>query len=283
MLLLQNSACGGELDVDMNAGGQNSLEPTENIVWEHPKKPPNGEYKVMCNWYSKKSSCASVPYMVIVKIDDTTKEHKGTMQSPGETQVVTTFKHNGGSSEDEKGTRIFKARENFLMILENYIAEEDQCSLITFGTRTHEIWSMQAVGNETKKRELSERARKEIRIAEDAATAFYDALVQCAQNVSAVHDHSPKFVLVLTDGSDTSSVKTKADALAALRGCPNVPHLLIIGIALPPEIKPIMEELCELTESSMFVEADGGAGELDKAFLKVAGIIEQASHVGAGK
>lgn len=40
---------GGELDVDMNAGGRMSEEPVENVAWQN--NPPDGTYKVVVNNY----------------------------------------------------------------------------------------------------------------------------------------------------------------------------------------------------------------------------------------
>lgn len=45
---------GGILDVDMNAGGGNTREPVENVVWA--TKPPDGSYKVVVNNFSHRES-----------------------------------------------------------------------------------------------------------------------------------------------------------------------------------------------------------------------------------
>ena len=46
----KHSLSGGELDVDMNAGGVSSIEPVENIFWREGGAP-TGTYKVFVNHY----------------------------------------------------------------------------------------------------------------------------------------------------------------------------------------------------------------------------------------
>jgi hypothetical protein len=48
----RKSLCGGELDVDMNAGGLMSEDPVENIFWRN--NPPVGTYSVMVNNFNKR-------------------------------------------------------------------------------------------------------------------------------------------------------------------------------------------------------------------------------------
>lgn len=52
---------GGTLDVDMNAGGGQSREPVENVVWE--TKPPDGPYQIRVHNFSQRE--ASNPGFVI--------------------------------------------------------------------------------------------------------------------------------------------------------------------------------------------------------------------------
>ena len=45
---------GGNLDVDMNAGGGSTREPVENVVWSKP--PPSGSYKVVVNNFNRRET-----------------------------------------------------------------------------------------------------------------------------------------------------------------------------------------------------------------------------------
>ena len=63
------SRCGGELDVDMNNGDRNSLEPVENIVWTDLIPPRNGKYRVYVHHYSLRGTEErKVPFQVAIKI-----------------------------------------------------------------------------------------------------------------------------------------------------------------------------------------------------------------------
>jgi hypothetical protein len=219
----------------------------------------------------------------MVKAGSETKFYERSIASQGSEELVTTYHYSGsggggpGGTLGLEGSRLYTARENFLNIFDKYIEDDDRCSFITFGTLVQTIWSMTAV--ESERPALREKAKNAFEIPENPTTAFYDALVRCAQDVTKVVDRSPKFVIMLTDGADTDSKNNKTKALEALRDCPTLPHLIIVGIQLPVEIKPDMLELCTLTVSSKFIEAKGGAAAVDAAFADVAKIIEQASHV----
>lgn len=45
---------GGQLDVDMNAGGGNTREPVENIFYPHDRPLPQGTFKVVVNQFSQR-------------------------------------------------------------------------------------------------------------------------------------------------------------------------------------------------------------------------------------
>ena len=52
----RKSACGGDLDVDMNAGGGHTREPVENIVYDKISKMRPGRYKLSVNCFSKRET-----------------------------------------------------------------------------------------------------------------------------------------------------------------------------------------------------------------------------------
>jgi len=168
-----------------------------------------------------------------------------------------------------RGARIERARDNLLKIFDEYIEDEDQLSMITFDHLTTEIFPLQEVG------ESRDRLRKE---ASDACrvsggTAFYDALIQSSQSFKNGLPESQQWIIALTDGADQHSKNTLEQALARVQGSPGKPNLIIVGIELRSNIKPLMEKLTTATESSVFIDASGGLQSLDEAFQQVAELI----------
>jgi len=94
---VKKSTCGGELDVDMNAGGRVSNEPVENVFWAQGKAP-HGKYKVcVCN-YAWKSKSPQGPYQYTIKVK-TGKEEKfynGTLSDTTAQHEVVQFTYAGG-------------------------------------------------------------------------------------------------------------------------------------------------------------------------------------------
>jgi uncharacterized protein YfaP (DUF2135 family) len=69
------SACGAELDVDMNAGGRNSNQPVENVVW--PGQPAAGTYRVQVDYFDYSSRRTPVPFRVRITTNGTAREITG--------------------------------------------------------------------------------------------------------------------------------------------------------------------------------------------------------------
>jgi hypothetical protein len=76
------NACGGELDVDMNAqGGRGSGSPVENVVW--PGKPPAGTYRVQVHYFDQAERRTPVPFTVRVTVAGERREVRGTASAAG--------------------------------------------------------------------------------------------------------------------------------------------------------------------------------------------------------
>ena len=67
----RKSACGGMLDVDMNAGGGHTREPVENIVYENISKMRPGRYRLEVHNFSKRET-KDVGFEVEIDIQGTT-------------------------------------------------------------------------------------------------------------------------------------------------------------------------------------------------------------------
>lgn len=83
-------ACGGEHDVDMNAGSNNSDRPVEHITWPEGAAPP-GEYKVNVNYYLAHDAPSTIPYTVEIKIGDAVKRLSKTAECCGTLAFVDSF------------------------------------------------------------------------------------------------------------------------------------------------------------------------------------------------
>ena len=73
-------ACGGELDVDMNAGGRRSAEPVENVVWADA--PPSGSFTVAVdNFNSRSDGDEATPYRIRIVRDGEVEIVEGAVAS----------------------------------------------------------------------------------------------------------------------------------------------------------------------------------------------------------
>lgn len=92
------SRSGGELDVDMNAGGPETNEPIENIYWPRGEAP-SGKYEVMVNYFAQQGGADPTPYTVDILNKGRRSHFQGVISPlPNHAQVVpiTTIEVTGG-------------------------------------------------------------------------------------------------------------------------------------------------------------------------------------------
>lgn len=94
----RGSACGGCLDVDMNAGTYMSETPVENIFWS--KKAPRGTYRVDVVCYSNRCNVSFTPFRVCVRKGNSTKYFEGHVGQSGDRTRVTEFTYGHGDESD---------------------------------------------------------------------------------------------------------------------------------------------------------------------------------------
>jgi len=92
--LNKSSSIGGLLDIDMNAGGNRSNEPIENIFWAKGNAQ-KGHYKVMVNYYANHGDHDPTDYKVRVVIDNQSKEFEGSLTKGDYKKVIYEFDYTG--------------------------------------------------------------------------------------------------------------------------------------------------------------------------------------------
>jgi len=83
------SACGGQLDVDMNES-PTSEQPVENIFWS-AGAAPKGEYKVLIEHFEHHAEEDLTPYRVLVDDGNGPKEYRGEITNDEPPRLVCTF------------------------------------------------------------------------------------------------------------------------------------------------------------------------------------------------
>jgi len=83
------SACGGQLDIDMNEA-PTSEQPVENIFWP-VGGAPKGEYKVLIEHFEQHAEEDMTPYRVLVDDGNGPKEYRGEITNDEPPRLVCTF------------------------------------------------------------------------------------------------------------------------------------------------------------------------------------------------
>eukprot|EP00441_Pelagodinium_beii_P033832 CAMPEP_0197637400 /NCGR_PEP_ID=MMETSP1338-20131121/12637_1 /TAXON_ID=43686 ORGANISM="Pelagodinium beii, Strain RCC1491" /NCGR_SAMPLE_ID=MMETSP1338 /ASSEMBLY_ACC=CAM_ASM_000754 /LENGTH=1270 /DNA_ID=CAMNT_0043209821 /DNA_START=41 /DNA_END=3853 /DNA_ORIENTATION=- len=167
-----------------------------------------------------------------------------------------------------RGLRMEKARENLLKIFDDYIEDEDQLTMLTFDHSVTVQFELQMVA--ANREALRRTAENACRVA--GGTAFYDALIKTVE-VLGTAEPGNQWIIALTDGADQHSKNSIFTALARIKAAAGQPNLIIVGIQLSDQVKPLMEKLATATEKSIFIDASGGLESLDDAFQQVAELI----------
>lgn len=98
------------------------------------------------------------------------------------------------------GTRIETAKMNALKVYDEHINDIDHMAFIVFGSNSKEVFPLQLVGE----RRQALRTEMDNSMTIKGLTAFYDAVMDCANNISKAPEAAKSYVIMLTDGEDTA-------------------------------------------------------------------------------
>lgn len=103
----KRSRTGGELDVDMNAGGPKSDEPVENIYF--PKnRAPAGKYKVYVDHYANHGSQDPTAFRCEVLVNGRVKKFSGEISDGEKIRLIYEFTLKGSSTRRTPAKPVFK-------------------------------------------------------------------------------------------------------------------------------------------------------------------------------
>jgi outer membrane protein OmpA-like peptidoglycan-associated protein len=145
----RRSRTGGELDVDMNAGGPNSNEPVENIYWDH-ENAKKGEYKVYIKHFRNHNcyDCLDpTSYFVRIKYNNIIKEFRGDIHYGQPKREIFRF-----NFSDLDYGEIELTRENMIK-LDKYIKGSSDKELAFVGLQ-------KIIGEDIKSKKWNEALRK---------------------------------------------------------------------------------------------------------------------------
>ena len=85
------SASGGQLDVDANAGCEDTISsPVENIFWPE-NGAPVGEYRVEVHYFAGCELGEPVPFRIRLLVDGQVSEFSGIIEHENDQKVITSF------------------------------------------------------------------------------------------------------------------------------------------------------------------------------------------------
>ena len=86
----RQSTCGGELDVDMNAGEPASQRPVENVYWPTGESP-SGKFRVLVHHYANQGGRDPTRFQVMIKVKGKSESFSGSLRSGDPLKLVREF------------------------------------------------------------------------------------------------------------------------------------------------------------------------------------------------
>jgi len=167
-------------------------EPVENIYWI---SAPVGQYK----FYVHNCTSNAVDFWIREKHKGVVKMHRGrTDQSDSKSHNF--FLDYRDPLQVAAPTRLQTTIDCICDIVQNQLRKEDQIGLMTFATDVRtDVPMTEKEGNE---RSLLDKVRK---MRTRGKTKFYGAVREATEKLKTLDGKTPKWIVALTDGKDTSS------------------------------------------------------------------------------
>jgi hypothetical protein len=86
----RQSSCGGELDVDMNAGGATSQRPVENVYWPTGGSP-TGKFRVYVHHFANHGGRDPTRFQVTIKLKGRSQSFSGSLRHGDDLKLVREF------------------------------------------------------------------------------------------------------------------------------------------------------------------------------------------------
>ena len=196
----RRSRCGGQLDVDMNAGASKSSTPVENCYWI---QAPPGQY----TFWAHNVNGRPVNFWIREKHKGTVVMHQGCTDQAGAISAKFTMLYRDPLQVSSK-TRLHTATKCICGIIQNQLKDHDDIGLTTFATDVKtDIRLQQKAGQEAQMLAVVKNMRTR------GKTQCYGAIRMAAEQLQS---DVPKWVVALTDGKDTESHSNDARKAAHL-------------------------------------------------------------------
>jgi Mg-chelatase subunit ChlD/uncharacterized protein YggT (Ycf19 family) len=165
------------------------------------------------------------------------------------------------------GYRINQTVTNLLSIFDNQCRANDSVGLVKFSDAVSTEFNL------TRKQDAYHAMRQQIAslVKPTGRTALYDALISCFDIIDqSANNDREQWLIVLTDGDDTSSQRANADSVRARLKSSTVNGLVFVAIGRDLTVRPYLAELAHLAEKGALVNCtESGRNAIDAAFSKV--------------
>ena len=186
------------------------------------------------------------------------------------------------SSSMAEGRLIDVAMDNVLSLYDTYVLPIDRVGLITYTRRA--VVRIEPRRKGTERRAAKTRALIDACRTPRGGTACYDAILaalmqQVARAAAAAHGGkrtSARFVIVVTDGSDTMSRASAQDTLEIVRQvCVQTPITLhIVGVGLLQN-EEAMRKIAAASAGGQYVPTDATRDSMDSAFNHISAAVAE--------